>query len=171
MYGLIHNAIYMTEQHSPYAAPKAQIDTPDERPEDDFIIAGKWLRFANYMIDMAAMILLSFLFFVVIDYLANEELVNEELLDQALAIGDSIFFDALLMLIYYLPPELLFARTPAKWITGTKVVDEDGLKPSTGKIIGRTFSRIIPFEPFSFLGQTGRGWHDSFSGTYVIKAR
>jgi hypothetical protein len=31
----------------------------------------------------------------------------------------------------------------------------------------RTICRFIPFEAFSFFGQ--KGWHDSISGTNVVK--
>ncbi len=32
----------------------------------------------------------------------------------------------------------------------------------------RSFSRLIPFEAFSFLGTPCRGWHDSISKNYVV---
>ena len=55
-----------------------------------------------------------------------------------------------------------------KMITGTIVVTEDGQKPSFGQILGRSFARIVPFEPFSFLGNDASGWHDKWSETKVI---
>jgi len=36
-----------------------------------------------------------------------------------------------------------------------------------GKILGRTLSRLIPFEPFSFFTYPVLGWHDSISKTNV----
>jgi uncharacterized RDD family membrane protein YckC len=56
-------------------------------------------------------------------------------------------------------------------ITGCKVVNEKGGRPSFGQILGRTFARLIPFEAFSFLGTTGRGLHDSVAKTFVVKCR
>jgi hypothetical protein len=38
------------------------------------------------------------------------------------------------------------------------------------QILGRTFSRFVPFEPFSFLG-SGHGWHDRWSDTRVVRTR
>jgi hypothetical protein len=35
----------------------------------------------------------------------------------------------------------------------------------------RTLSRFIVFEALSYLGSVSRGWHDSLSGTYVVKKR
>jgi hypothetical protein len=68
-------------------------------------------------------------------------------------------------LIYYLFFEIIFGSTPAKFLTQTKVVDEEGKKPKFEKIIIRTLARYIPFESFSFFGT--KGWHDSISKTQV----
>jgi len=45
----------------------------------------------------------------------------------------------------------------------------DGNKPSFGLILGRSLSRIIPFDALSFLGANAIGWHDTISKTRVIK--
>ena len=74
-------------------------------------------------------------------------------------------------LAYYLVSEATTARTLGKLVTGTKVVNEHGGKPTFGQYLGRTFARFIPFEAFSFFGTPTRGWHDSLPRTYVIKAR
>ncbi len=72
---------------------------------------------------------------------------------------------------YYISMECLFQRTIAKFITNTKVVRDDGTPPNVSQIVGRSFARLIPFEAFSFLGgQNPVGWHDSFSGTRVVRA-
>lgn len=76
----------------------------------------------------------------------------------------------LMFLLYYAGTEFLFGATPGKFLTGTRVVAEDGGKAGLGKIIGRTFARIIPFDPLSFcFGDKTTGWHDSLSGTRVIE--
>ncbi len=77
----------------------------------------------------------------------------------------------LLLFCYYMAFEGLFSRTIGKFVTGTIVVDESGFPPSFGQLLGRTLARFIPFEPFSFLGSRTRGWHDSLSGTYVVRCR
>ena len=69
--------------------------------------------------------------------------------------------------------EAVFQRSPGKFLTGTKVVNESGGKPTFGQILGRSLCRFIPFEAFSFLfGDSSRvvGWHDKFSGTLVVKS-
>jgi uncharacterized RDD family membrane protein YckC len=54
-----------------------------------------------------------------------------------------------------------------KWLTKTRVVEYDGATPDMETFIVRSFSRIIPFEPFSFF-LFSQGWHDKFSKTLVI---
>ena len=76
-----------------------------------------------------------------------------------------------ILLGYYILCEATTSRTLGKLVTGTKVVNEQGGKPSFGQIVGRSFSRLIPFEAFSFLGETSRGWQDRFPHTYVVKSR
>jgi uncharacterized RDD family membrane protein YckC len=82
------------------------------------------------------------------------------------------FLTGLLLRIVYLSVlEGVFGRTIGKLLTGTMVVREDGGTPSVGQIIGRTFVRFVPFEPFSFFGGAPNGWHDRWSGTRVVRVR
>lgn len=72
--------------------------------------------------------------------------------------------------IYYFVFENGFGRTPAKYLTGTKVVNKDGGRPSFNQILGRTFTRFVPIEAFTFLfSRHPVGWHDSWSGTRVVR--
>ena len=72
-------------------------------------------------------------------------------------------------MIYYSTLEVTTGRTLAKYITRTKVVDENGNTPGFTTILARSASRFIPFEPFSFLGGENSGWHDRISKTKVIE--
>lgn len=134
------------------------------------MLASQGQRLANYFIDLLVQYGLIFGFgFVlaalamflgyngVLDWLANIDKITEYLLG------------IVMLIIYYSFFEILFARSIAKYITKTVVVMADGSKPSAGTIVKRTFCRIIPFNHFSFLGNSGRGWHDSISDTYVVK--
>ena len=76
-----------------------------------------------------------------------------------------------LLLVYYVIMESICGRTIGKLVTGTKVIDLKGRQPDFLTIMGRTLSRIVPFEPFSFLGRNSRGWHDTWSKTRVIDLR
>lgn len=153
------------EIESIYKPPQTPVAYPAE-DNSDFVIAGKWRRFFNYLIDYAAMVTLGIALGTPLALL-----LGKDALEPIWNLPDFVF-SLLLTLIYYLPFELLTGgRTIGKFITGTKVVNEDGEKPSTGQVFARTFSRMVPFEPFSFLGVMGRGWHDTWSKTYVIECR
>ncbi|SHM31647.1 Uncharacterized membrane protein YckC, RDD family [Chryseobacterium carnipullorum] len=70
---------------------------------------------------------------------------------------------------YFFFMEFYLGKTIGKYITGTEVISIDGNKPTAGQIIARTFSRAVPFDSLSFLGNNG--WHDSWSDTRVIKGK
>ena len=48
------------------------------------------------------------------------------------------------------------------------MVLKDGSNPGIGDIFIRSVCGEIPFDALSFLGDQGRGWHDSISETYVV---
>lgn len=66
---------------------------------------------------------------------------------------------------YYVFFEGIFQRTPAKFLTRTKVVMENGERPHLHAIFIRTLVRFVPFEPLSFLFGSSGGWHDAWSKT------
>ena len=76
------------------------------------------------------------------------------------------FFYALFM---FLTEMISKGRSLGKLITGTMVVKEDGSLPTSTDFLKRNFSRIVPFDGLSFLGN--RGWHDSWSDTAVVKRK
>ena len=80
-------------------------------------------------------------------------------------------YGLLIMFLYYFLTEVYFSRTLAKLITRTVVVRSDGSKPTIKMIFIRTLSRFIIFEALSYLGEISRGWHDSLSGTYVVRKK
>lgn len=139
-------------------------------------VASKTRRFANHIIDMILFRLLLFPTWFLIGYfigyfaailgLSDADSVNwltDPIVDMSLTIA-SLF-------VYYFAFEAIWQRTPAKFITGTKVVNCDGTKPTARTIALRTLARLVPFEPFSFLGKEVYGWHDKWSGTAVVRAK
>ena len=79
---------------------------------------------------------------------------------------------------YYFLLESFWGRTFGKLLSGLKVVDIDGNKPSIGSIAIRSLCRLIPIEPFSFfynqwvVGPRMAGhWHDNLSKTYVVSIK
>ena len=115
----------------------------------DSIIASKWKRVFNYLIDAIVIYVISIPF--VIFNLDNP-------FQQSLVTIFVFFF-------YYLIMEVAFRATIGKLITNTRVVNFDGSRAED--IFIRTICRFIPFEPLSFLFGD-RGWHDSLSKTIVI---
>jgi uncharacterized RDD family membrane protein YckC len=131
---------------------------------------GKSVRFANYLLDMIFLRLVAYgvgfgigIFLAVTQNHEAIEKITKNSLGFDLVIGITFFT------IYFFFMELLTGRTIGKLITQTVVVDARGEKPGPGTLFIRCLCRFIPFEPFSFLGDK-RGWHDTISNTYVIRA-
>ena len=81
---------------------------------------------------------------------------------------------------YYFLLEFYFGRTLGKWICRTKVVDENGNKPSAATIARRELYHMSPWDtlgrPWFLLGgyydedgHLTRMYHDAKSGTKVVK--
>ncbi|MFT4781630.1 MAG: putative RDD family membrane protein YckC [Psychroserpens sp.] len=134
------------------------------------VLATKGIRFANFIIDYIVQITLGAAIGIVIG-LASELTGSYGLYDLVIETEGRLsnyIFGAVILIVYYLTIETLTARSLGKYITNTKVVLYDGSKPTFNEILVRTLCRIIPFEQFSFLGDVGKGWHDSVSKTYVV---
>jgi len=150
---------------NPYEPPKAELAAglpelgPDLAPA-----AGMGARFLNFIID--GIIVRIVITALVVAVLAAGGDASEEASALAMVLA------LVGMVAYYVVLEASFGWTVAKLITGTRVVRFDGHKPRWPQVIGRTFARFIPFEPFSLLFSSAtQGWHDSLSGTRVIKVR
>ena len=73
-------------------------------------------------------------------------------------------------IVYYTICEKLFkGYTIGKAITGTRAVREDGGELKFINALARSICRIIPFEVLS--GFAKRPWHDTLTGTMVVKVR
>lgn len=125
-------------------------------------------RLANYLIDFVLFLLFSFLFgsFMGVS-LAIFSPSSIYIFEQ-----DNLLFDYAFGFItgvfYYSTLEFATGRTIGKYVTKTKVIDENGNKPGYGVILTRSVCRFIPFEAFSFLGSSNQGWHDKLSKTRVV---
>ena len=149
----------MNDQLNPYVAPTVEDEFVPAAAE--LVDAGRGRRFLNLIIDFIFLQAVDFVVFAVATVLGAELGTGGP---KVYAIG---FANAL---AYYCFFEGVFGRTPAKLITGTRVVHEDGHKLRFRQILGRTFARFLPFEPFSFFAEK-QGWHDRLSGTRVIRTR
>ena len=154
---------------NPYAAPSAS--TPESgKPRRHLNVASQNRRFVNFIVDQIVVRIIIFGFAFVFGMFLGS-IGSDALLDDPVALN-MIFIPLglLLFLLYFVGMEAATGATIGKLLTGTKVVNEQGQKPSFGQIIGRSFARLIPFEPFSFFfGDNTTGWHDSLSKTKVIR--
>jgi uncharacterized RDD family membrane protein YckC len=139
----------MSEAANPFEPPRAEWEK-GARPAfaGDFVDAGQGARFVNFILDNMFRSALAY--------------------GAALVLRDYAWITVLITVGYYVAFEAIFARTPAKWITKTRVIDQDGGTPTFTQVLGRSLARFVPFEPFSFLFNV-RGWHDRWPGTRVVK--
>jgi uncharacterized RDD family membrane protein YckC len=120
-------------------------------------------RLANLLLDYCFQYAFAFCFGIFVVILAGEP--GRQFLKNTPQLGLGI----IISLGYYLLFESIWNKTPAKFLTKTKVITKDGEKPSFKTILIRTLCRLIPFEAFSFLGSKNPvGWHDEISKTRVI---
>ncbi len=132
--------------------------------EDGLVLieADKGLRFANCLIDSIVGNIIGYGAIYIFEFGTN---ISDYLYIELSA----SFLPSILSVIYYIFFEhYVNGQTIGKMVTGTKVLTKEGEQPSLGQIIGRSFARLIPFDAFSYLGASNRGWHDRLSSTLVI---
>lgn len=130
-----------------------QVDMPVEQSYEH---ASTGKRFLNFIIDYIIIIVLVVVIMLIIG------LTNETGLYAMFYVG---------FWLYYTVMEALGGRTIGKYITGTMVVRTADLQaPSISQCMGRSISRFVPFEPFSFLSGVS-GWHDDWTNTMVVNVR
>jgi uncharacterized RDD family membrane protein YckC len=123
-------------------------------------LASTGIRFLNLIVDTAIYYGLAVVVGFILGMTGNVRAATDPLSANLIAIT--------LILSYYTIMEASFGATVGKLVTKTRVVTELGEKPGFGQIVGRSFSRLIPFEAFSFLGGNP-GWHDTITSTFVVK--
>lgn len=161
----------MSVESNPFAAPQYVPPPPQivDPQKLSLVHASKGERFANFIIDNIVLAGATFgigLAFGVFALVTDQP----ELIDQIQGVPD-LLLGLTIRMGYYIGLEALTGITLGKLVTGTIVVNEQGQRPTTGQVVGRSFSRIIPFEPFSFLFMTPGGWHDTLSKTHVVKKK
>lgn len=73
-----------------------------------------------------------------------------------------------ILLIYYTFFELLFSRTPGKWLSYSKVVDLQNNRPSIIAICIRSMTRLIIIDLF-FIPFLDKPLHDYLSRTKIVE--
>lgn len=143
---------------------------------DSKLLASNGSRFVNNLIDSS----LTYVFSLALQYYVFPFLIG--FLDSFDLTGFGIWYYNLnewywvgiswiITIAYYLVMEGLLGRSIGKFITGTIVIDANGDIPDFIAILKRSLVRFIPFEAISFLGHSGRGWHDTLSNTYVVNKK
>ena len=152
---------------NPYQSPVEPNEvTPDAVTVGGYSSATQGNRFANYIIDYVCTTILSYGLGFLLGVSAASSGMDEGTLFWSGFVGG-----LLLYVVYYVGMEAATGKTIGKMVTRTRVVNMAGKPPTIGQLVGRTFARFIPFEPFSYLvGDTTSGWHDTLSGTRVVKA-
>ena len=148
---------------NPYEPPKTDVSAEPGLAPQDLPTAGMGARFLTFLIDnIIARIVVTL---ITVAFVKGVDAGDENgVIIVVIALGAFV--------AYYIALEAAFGWTIGKLITGTRVVRFDGTPPRVPQIIGRTFARFIPFEPFSLLfGSSNQGWHDSLSGTRVVRVR
>jgi uncharacterized RDD family membrane protein YckC len=153
----------MTQDLNRYRPPQSEVQVADDAAQPEVELASKGRRFGTLVVDFFGRML-----FAALVGAATAAVYGAEALPWFQGVG-GIIFGLLSFLVYYLVFEGLWARTPGKWVFGTRVIDAQGRKPAFGTIAERTLCRCIPFEPLSFIGE--HGWHDKISKTRVIRVR
>jgi uncharacterized RDD family membrane protein YckC len=123
--------------------------------------ADKFTRFGNYIIDTLGVAIVFATHAFVLDGWLH--IIPE---DGSPLLSLYAFF---LYFIYHFLFEYFFGQTPGKFITNTKVVNEDGNKPTVKALLIRNLCRLIPLDNLSFL--ISDGWHDELSGTEVVRKK
>lgn len=141
--------------------------TPEDESEIYLAPASVGQRFLNYIIDN--IVLRAFLYFGAL-FIGNSDFILGMSESMILLL---VFLLFLLVIGYYWVSEFaLGGRTIGKMITGTRVVYDDGSRPSATSILGRTLARAVPFEAFSiFFNEDRVMWHDQWSHTMVVDVK
>lgn len=152
---------------NPYAAPEVpvqQVEQPLADLDVTLVLASRKQRFFTLVLDSLLRAII--FFFLALGLVLIFPEFGERL--ERMSKVDEWMVEVVSLLIFYCLFEGVWQRSPAKWLLGLKVVNLEGGKPGWGQIIGRTFARLVPFEPLSFFGKRPFGWHDKWSDTRVI---
>ena len=134
-----------------------QTSTHDGQETTYLVPAGRLQRVMNRIADLVVISSILFSNFTSTGY--------SEWYDFSYLTGLAILL-GFIQLLYYFFFEWVFQATPGKMLTGSRVVNENGSKPSAGKIFKRSLLRLIPLEWLSGFSEL---WHDKWSETYVVE--
>jgi len=133
------------------------LDQVDLSVEQNYELASQGKRFLNFIIDYIIILGIVVAVILIIGGFSSES-------------GFYLVFYPTFWL-YYVVMEGSTGRTIGKFLIGTVVVTNIDLQaPSISQCMGRSISRFVPFEQFSFLGSQ-TGWHDNWTNTMVVNVK
>ncbi len=113
----------MNAIENPYQTPSSNVEV-NLAQQHEYEMAGKGRRFVNLLIDYVGFASLGIAIFA-----GGAFLFEESFLHKLEKIPDYLL-GSVLMLLYYIPLEMVFGKTLGKLITGTRVVTLDGSHPT-----------------------------------------
>ena len=126
-----------------------------------------WTRFGHYIIDALNIGVIVFAIEFVLIQLFNTQLFSRNDRNGVFLMSLIPSIDNIIITVaYYFVCEKTMQRTIGKFATNAVVINQYAEQPSDGSLIGRSFARLVPFEALSCLSD--RGWHDTWSKTYVV---
>ncbi|RZK71457.1 MAG: hypothetical protein EOO85_20025 [Pedobacter sp.] len=135
-----------------------------------YVVASDWERFMHLIFDFLITYMSSA---PLVSFMIHQDTVRNSLNTLESMIGprpSMLLIAGVFRFTYYFLFEFLLQSSPAKFLTETRVVSDNGAPLMAGNIIWRTLYRFVPFDAFSFvLGNTG--WHDRWSKTSVVKEK
>lgn len=143
------------------------LDSNLSKSEVNLVKAATGKRFTNYIIDRIVFTLA--LYGIIISLTMVPFFYS--FITEINTVVDYIFSSVIFALLYFSIETLTGGKTIGKYITQTRVLTVKGKKPNFNHYLARSFSRIVPFEPFSFINDVSNGWHDKWSETIVIDER
>jgi uncharacterized RDD family membrane protein YckC len=152
-------------------AAKTQLYTQNGTQYAEFVPTSISFRVLHYFVDVILFTLFSLVnSFALLTFFSNNNFRSLQRASRFDSFDTYLMLMSISILIYTLF-ELVFKATPAKMLSNTIVVNQSANRMGVLQAFGRSFVRFIPFEPFSFLASNGsRGWHDTFTGSYVVDA-
>lgn len=148
------------------------LDDIIEDGKHEFDLASKGTRFINFFIDRIVVTIFSFGIGIVMALIIISSNGEQAILEYEESLTSTLIefmIGFIITVTYYVVSEYYFkGKTLGKLLTKTRAVTFDDKRMDLGTVVKRSLSRIVPFEPFSFLGSLPTGWHDQWSGTKVI---
>lgn len=121
------------------------------------------IRFTHFLIDgllFQAFVSIVILFFFFLTLISDYGLFLFQIVQ-------SIFIVFLYPALYTFF-EYNWQKSPAKFLTKTRVIDEFNNPPDLRTIMLRSLIRLTPFEFLSWLDSDAQGWHEKWSKTWVV---